>query len=50
MMEMAMAGNSGDFAPGSGRRAKLQYYADCIRDAFDTTGWPEVTAWEQVLQ
>lgn len=50
MMEMAMAGNSSDFAPGSGRRAKLQYYADCIRDAFDTTGWPEVTAWEQVLQ
>lgn len=31
-------------------RAKLQYYCDCIRDCFDTTGWPEVTVWEQTLQ
>ena len=29
--------------------AKLQYYSDCIRDCFDTTGWPEVTRWEQAL-
>ena len=31
-------------------REKLRYYAACIRDAFDTTGWPEVTLWEEPLQ
>lgn len=30
-------------------RAKLDYYCRCIRDCFDTTGWPEVTAWEKPL-
>lgn len=30
-------------------RAKLEYYCQCIRDCFDTTGWPEHTAWEQIL-
>ena len=50
LMQSAMAGNAGDFAPESGRRAKLQYYAACIRDSFDTTGWPETTVWEQVLK
>ena len=29
---------------------KLDYYARCIRDCFDTQGWPEVTAWERFLQ
>lgn len=29
---------------------KLRWYAACIRDAFDTTLWPEVTLWEQYLQ
>lgn len=29
--------------------AKLDYYCRCIRDAFDTTGWPEITLWEQYL-
>lgn len=33
-----------------GIRTKLDYYARCIRDCFDTEGWPEVTAWEQVLK
>ena len=28
---------------------KLSYYCDCIRDAFDTTNWPEVLPWEQHL-
>lgn len=28
---------------------KLSYYCDCIRDAFDTTNWPEVLTWEQHL-
>ena len=30
-------------------RAKLSYYCSCIRDAFDTTGWPEICLWEQHL-
>ena len=33
-----------------GLQAKMDYYARCIRDCFDTEGWPEVTAWEQVLK
>ena len=32
-----------------GMQKKLDYYARCIRDCFDTAGWPEVTAWEQPL-
>ena len=32
-----------------GLQAKMDYYARCIRDCFNTEGWPEVTAWEQVL-
>ena len=50
LLEAAMNNYSWDFEPDSGRRAKLQYYAACIRDCFDTTGWPEITLWEQVLQ
>ena len=50
LMELAMSNYTWDFEPGSGTRTKLQYYADCIRDCFDTEGWPEVTQWEQVLQ
>ena len=34
----------------AGMQAKLDYYARCIRDCFDTEGWPEVTAWEQPLK
>jgi len=26
---------------------KLDYYCRCIRDAFDTTDWPETVLWEQ---
>ena len=29
-----------------GLEKKMQYYAACIRDCFDTTGWPEKTVWE----
>lgn len=32
-----------------GIRKKLEYYSDCIRDCFDTEGWPEVTEWEKLL-
>ena len=27
-------------------KEKLKYWSACIRDAFDTTGWPEETKWE----
>ena len=49
LMEAAMNNFTWDFEPGCGTRTKLQYYADCIRDCFDTEGWPEKTCWEQVL-
>lgn len=29
-----------------GMAAKMRYYAACIRDCFDTEGWPEKTLWE----
>lgn len=50
LMAAAMGQEDWEFEPGTGRREKLQYYAQCIRDCFDTTGWPEKTLWEQVLQ
>ena len=50
LMETAMVGGTWAFEPGTGRRTKMQYYADCIRDCFNTDGWPETTVWEQVLQ
>lgn len=28
---------------------KLTYYFSAIREAWDTTGWPEVTSWEEAL-
>ena len=37
------------FSEHFGLRQKLEYYSRCIRDAFDTTGWPDVLAWEQHL-
>ena len=29
-----------------GMAAKMRYYAACIRDCFNTDGWPERTCWE----
>ena len=29
---------------------KLEYFSRAIRTHFDTTGWPEKTAWEQALE
>ena len=37
------------FDEAAGLRKKLSYYCSCIRDAFDTTGWPESLPWEQYL-
>ena len=48
IMEFAMAGYDWYFTDYEPTYAKLRYYAACIRDAFDTTGWPETTAWEDV--
>ena len=28
---------------------KLRFYCSCIRDAFDTTNWPNRLPWEQYL-
>ena len=50
LMESAMSNFTWDFEPGSGTREKLRYFAACIRDCFDTAGWPETTLWEQVLE
>ena len=49
LMADAMENYAWSFEPGTGTQAKLRYYASCIRDCFDTTGWPEKTCWEQVL-
>ena len=50
LMESAMHQTDWLFEAGTGRRAKMQFYADCIRDCFDTTGWPDTTIWEKVLK
>ena len=50
VLAAAMAQEDWSFAPGTGLRAKLQFYAACIRDCFDTENWPEVVCWEQVLK
>jgi hypothetical protein len=31
-----------------GMAEKMRYYSACIRDCFDTEGWPETTLWEHV--
>lgn len=50
LLATAMENEYQEFEVGSGRRAKLQFYADCIRDCFNTDGWPQTTLWEQVLK
>ena len=50
LMKNVMQDYSWDFELSSGSNAKMQFYADCIRDGFDTQGWPETTAWEQYLK
>ncbi|MBR4955431.1 MAG: hypothetical protein IKY46_05915 [Clostridia bacterium] len=49
MMENAMLGNTVEFEHRQGLTAKLEYYCQCIRDAFDTQNWPQTTQWEQIL-
>ncbi len=50
IMEYAMRGDADQtFGEAPHLAAKLQYYSDCIRECFDTAGWPEVTRWEKAL-
>lgn len=50
IMEYAMLGDYNMFIAAPHRQAKLEYLNNCIRDAFDTTGWPEITVWEETLE
>lgn len=50
IMEYAMLGMDAMFVSAPYRQAKLEYLCKCIRDAFDTTGWPEETRWEKTLR
>lgn len=49
IMEAAATGDYNLFIHAPYRQAKLEYLCECIRDAFDTTGWPETTVWEATL-
>lgn len=49
IMESAAFGEDYMFVSAPYRQAKLEYLCECIRDAFDTTGWPEETLWEASL-
>ena len=50
MIEKAMLGEEAVFEANPHLLPKLQYYCDCIRDSFDTAGWPEILPWEQLLE
>ena len=50
IMEYAMLGDYNMFLLAPHRQAKLEYLNKCIRDAFDTFGWPEKTVWEETLE
>ena len=49
IMEQAMDGWDWNFEYRPRLLDKLAYYSRCIRDCFDTTGWPEETLWEHML-
>lgn len=49
IFEAAMCQTNQIFALDTPLYSKLKYYCDCIRDCFDTTGWPEYTTWEMAL-
>ena len=49
MLEAAMMGDKEIFEENPRLYDKLAYYSECIRDSFDTDGWPDVTAWEAML-
>ena len=49
VLEYAMTEFGGYFGENTVLTEKLRYYCRCIRDAFDTTGWPDTVLWEQYL-
>lgn len=49
LMEAAMTGAVYEFEAKPALLAKLDYYSRCIRDCFDTSGWPALTLWEEPL-
>ena len=49
LLEAAMIGYYAPFEMNATMMEKLNYYSACIRDCFDTTGWPAVTRWEEPL-
>ena len=48
-MEKAMMAEEGVFEDNPHLMPKLRYYCACIRDSFDTEGWPETLPWERLL-
>lgn len=48
LLAAAIAGSS-DFPQGSPLWKKLDFYCRCMRDCFDTSGWPAETSWEAAL-
>lgn len=50
IMEYAMIGDYNMFISAPHRQAKLEYLNKCIRDSFDTFGWPDKTVWEETLE
>ena len=50
IMQCAMLGDYNMFVAAPHRQAKLKYLNKCIRDAFDTNGWPKQTVWEKTLK
>lgn len=49
IIEYAMNGNDFYYEGADGLLMKLAYYSACIRDALDTTNWPDIVSWEQPL-
>lgn len=50
MMEAATGNHTVVFQSNPHLLPKLEYYCRCIRDCFDSSDWPEVTVWEELLQ
>lgn len=46
LMEEAMSDHRISFQIRPKLIDKMEYYSACIRDSFDTSGWPERTRWE----
>jgi hypothetical protein len=45
LMAAAMVGRD-EYRNSAAMQAKMEFYAQCIRECFNTEGWPEKTAWE----